>query len=65
VRGRALGLGRILVLVSLAFAQDGGAEAATEIVRQLVNIFVAVDLDCHLGCVADDVAVVAPLKMIF
>jgi hypothetical protein len=51
--------------VLLAFGHDGGAEAAAEIFGQLVELRIAVDFDGLLGCVADDVAVVTPGKMVF
>src|ERR1017187_7382299 len=48
-----------------AFADDGCTQASAEVVRQLVEMGFPVDLDGHLGGVANDVAVVAPLKMVF
>jgi hypothetical protein len=48
----------------LAFGHDGGAEAAAEIVGQFVKLGVAVDFDGLLGGVADDIAVVAPGKVV-
>ena len=38
---------------------------SAQFVRQSVKVGIPVDLDGHLGRVADDVAVVAPLKMVF
>jgi hypothetical protein len=51
-------------LVLLALGHDGGAEAGAEIVREFVELGVAVDFDGLLGGVADDIAVVAPGKMV-
>jgi hypothetical protein len=56
-------LGTALLLL-LALGHDGGTEASAEVFGQLVELGVAVDLDGLLGGVADDVAVVAPGKMV-
>jgi hypothetical protein len=48
-----------------ALGHDRRPQAAAQIVRQFVKVGVAVDLDGHLGRVADDVAVMAPLKVVF
>src|SRR6202167_6499724 len=52
------------LLVLLAFGHDGCAEAGTQIVRQFVELGVAVDLDGFLRSVTNYVAVVAPGKTI-
>src|SRR5580700_7472297 len=49
----------------LALGQDGGTEPAAEVFRKFVELRIAVDFDGLLGCVANNVAVVAPRKMIF
>src|SRR5215469_6995574 len=51
--------------VTLALADNRGTEPAAKIIRQFVKVRFPIDLDSHFGCIADDVAVVAPLKMIF
>ena len=56
---------RAALFVLLALRHDRGAEAATEIVGKFVELGVAVDFNGFLGSVADNVAVVAPGKMIF
>src|SRR5208337_869802 len=55
----------VRISTALALRHDGRTQTATQIVRQFVKLGVAVNLDGHLGCVADNVAVVAPLKMVF
>jgi hypothetical protein len=47
-----------------AFAHDGGAKAGAKVVREFVEMRVAIDFDSLLGGVADDIAVVAPLEVI-
>jgi|SRR5208282_1441576 len=54
----------LIFFVRGTFAHDGGLKPAAEIVRQLVELGIAVDLDGLAGCVADDVAVVAPRQVI-
>jgi len=51
--------------VALAFADNCGTQAAAKIVWQFVKMGLPVNLDGHLGRVADHVTVMAPLKMIF
>ena len=49
----------------LALGHDRCPEASAEVVRQFVYLRIAINLDCAFSGVADDVAVVAPLEMIF
>src|SRR5271165_1956029 len=53
-----------MALVVLALRHDGGTQTATQIVRKFVKLGVAVNLDGHLGRIADNIAVVAPLEMV-
>lgn len=53
------------VLMALALGHDGRANAATQVIGQFVKVGVPINLDGHLGCVANDVAVMAPLKVVF
>jgi hypothetical protein len=62
---RGLDALRAAFLLLHALGHDCGAEARAEVLRQFVELRVAVNLDGFLGCVADNVAVVAPRKMIF
>jgi hypothetical protein len=57
-------LGRLVGLV-LALRHDGRAETGPEIIRQFVEFRVPINLNGPLGGVANDVAVMAPLKVIF
>ena len=59
---RRLGAAR---LKAVALRHDCRAQPDAQIVGQFVKMGVAVNFDGPLGGVADDVAVVAPLKMIF
>ncbi len=43
-----------------ALGHDGGAQPAAQVIGQFVELRISINLDCLLGCVADDVAVVAP-----
>ena len=53
-------------VVALAFADDGGSSAwSRRSSGKFVEMGLPVNLDGHLGGVADDVAVMAPLKMVF
>src|SRR5271167_2905962 len=54
-----------MTLVALALRQDGRTQAAAQIVREFVEVGIAVNLDGHLGGIAHHVAVVAPLEMVF
>jgi hypothetical protein len=56
---------RAALLVLLTLGHDGGPESAAEIVGEFIELRVAINLDGLLGRVANDVAVVAPGKMIF
>jgi hypothetical protein len=47
-----------------ALGNDGIVQFCTEGVRKFVYLVFAVDLNGLLGCIADDVAVVAPSKML-
>src|SRR3954466_3367856 len=51
--------------MAFALGQDGRSQAGSKIVRQFVEFRISVDLNCHLRCVADDVAVAAPGKVLF
>jgi hypothetical protein len=51
--------------VLLALGHNGGAEAASKVFRQFVKLGVPVNLDSFLGGVTNDVAVVAPGKVVF
>jgi len=48
----------------LALGHDGGTETRAEIVGQFVELRVTVDLNGLFGRITDDIAVVAPGKMI-
>src|SRR5580698_6525786 len=52
------------LLVLLALGHDGRTQARAEVVRQFVQLGVAIDLDRLLGGRATDIAVVAPGEMI-
>jgi hypothetical protein len=52
-------------LLMLALGHDCGAESGAKVVRQFVKLGVAVDLNGLFCCIANDEAVVAPLKMLF
>src|SRR5208283_3585492 len=54
-----------MTLVVLALGHNRQAQAPAQIVREFIQVGIAINLDGHLGGVADDVAVVAPLEMIF
>src|ERR1039458_930389 len=49
----------------LALRQDGVPQPAAQIVRKFVQMRVAINFDGHLGGVADDIAVMAPLEVVF
>ena len=53
------------LFLRLAFGNDRGAKAGAEVLREFVELRIPVDFDCLLGGVADNVAVVAPGKVIF
>src|SRR5215471_3794978 len=48
----------------LALRHNCGTKSAAEVFRKFVELRIAVDLDGLLGCVANNVAVVAPRQMI-
>jgi hypothetical protein len=48
----------------LTLADDGGAKSAAQFIRKLIEMRLPVNLNRHFGGVADDVAVMAPLKVI-
>lgn len=47
----------------MALGDDGGVDSGAKFVGKFVEFGVAVDLDRAFGCVADDVAVMAPLQV--
>lgn len=49
----------------LAFSHDGLVEFAAEGFWKLVDLVIAVDLDCLLSGIHDHLAIMAPLKMLF
>jgi len=51
--------------MSFALGKDRRPQAPAEFIRQFVKVGVSIDLDGHLRRVANDVAVVAPLKVVF
>src|SRR5438270_7700674 len=52
-------------LPAFALAHDGGSKAGAEIVGQFVQLRIAVNLDSFFGCIANNVAVVAPSQVVF
>src|SRR5581483_260612 len=57
-------LGSLLPL-AFTFADDGLVESISDGVWEGINFVVSVNFDCFTRCVADNEAVVAPLKMLF
>jgi hypothetical protein len=55
---------RTALLVLLALGHNGGAEAGAKVVGQFIELRVAVNLNGLLRRITDDVAVMAPGKMI-
>src|SRR5438445_6324339 len=53
------------LFLRLALGNYCGAKAGAEVLRELVELRIPVDLDGLLGRVADNVAVVAPGKVVF
>src|SRR5206468_12262343 len=53
------------LFLRLAFGNDRGARAGAEVLGQFVELRIPVDFDCLLGGVANNIAVVAPGKVIF
>src|SRR5271169_72754 len=56
---------RAAFLAGVAFGDDGGSKAGTEVFRKRIELRIAVNLDGLLGGIADHVTVVAPGEMIF
>jgi hypothetical protein len=54
-----------VTFVAMTLRHDGGAKSTAEVVRKFIKVGVAVNLDGHLGRIANDVAVVAPLEVVF
>ena len=54
-----------LFLVLLALAHDGGTKSPAQVVRQFVELGVAINLDGFLSGIANHVAVVAPSQVVF
>ena len=55
---------RTALFMLLTLGHNGRSQASTEIFRQFVELRVAVDLDGLFGRVTDDIAVVAPGKVV-
>ena len=53
------------ILFAFALGDDSSLELGAEGIWKVVNFVVAVNLDGHLGGIADHVAVMAPLEMLF
>jgi hypothetical protein len=53
------------LLLAFALRNNSSLELGAEGVWKVVNFVVAVNLDGHLGGIADHVAVMAPLEMLF
>jgi hypothetical protein len=51
--------------MSFALGHDRRPQSAAQIIWQFVKVGVSINLDGHLRRIADDVAVVAPLKVVF
>ena len=51
--------------LALTFADDGLVESISDGVWEGINFVVSVNFDCLLRCVADNEAVMAPLKVFF
>ena len=47
-----------------AFSHNGLVEAVAEVLRQLINLVIAVNFDGFLGGIHDHVAFVAPMEML-
>ena len=60
---KVLGFG--FVLFTLTLGNNSSLEFGAEGIGKVVNFVVAVNLDGHLGGIADHVAVMAPLEMLF
>jgi hypothetical protein len=49
----------------MALGHDGSPQATAKVFREFVQLGIAINLNGLLGCVADNVAVVAPSEMVF
>jgi hypothetical protein len=58
-------LGFGFVLFTFALGNNSSLELRAEWVRQVVDFVITINLDGHLSGVADHVAVMAPLEMLF
>src|SRR5580704_18727961 len=56
---------RTSLLVGMTLGDDGSAKAGAKVLREFVELRVAINLDGLLGRIADHVAVMAPRQMIF
>lgn len=63
--GNCSGVSRIRFFAGLTFGYDRGPEAIPKVIGEFVELRIAVNLNGLLGSIADDIAVVAPRKMIF
>src|SRR5581483_9181990 len=63
--GRGSGVGTHIALLCLAFLHYGRTQTGSKVVGQFVEDGIAVNLDGFLGGIADDVAVMAPVEVIF
>lgn len=52
-------------LVAFALGNDGGMDAGAKVFGKFVKLGAAIDFNGAFGCIADDIAVVAPLQMLF
>jgi hypothetical protein len=48
-----------------AFTDDGVVEFGAEAFRKFVQLVIAVNLNCLLGCIHHHEAVMAPMEMLF
>jgi hypothetical protein len=64
MKGIYLGCGFLAGLAAAAFRHYGVMEAAAEAFWKLVKLIIAVNLDGFLGRIHDDVAFVAPMKVL-
>ena len=52
-------------LLGVTLGNNGGSQPASEVIGKFVELRVTVNFDGFLGGIANDVAVVAPGKMVF
>ena len=64
MKGICLGGGFLAGLAAAAFRHYGLMEASSEAFWKLVKLVIAVNLDGFLGGIHDDVAFMAPMKML-